>query len=1034
LRAQWDSLPNPEAQVSTCVQYGNRLYAGLEVGGFYYSDDYGSHWSGLEKGDIHASITKIEESGPYIFVTCSGTNGDVLYRSKKDTLYFIDYNILPNVGPVSKVFSTDTMWYVDPIKANIRREIMGSNYTNEPQFTQPQNTIFDLIQSGYNLVAACQGKIYYSEDRGLSWQASPDSVNLGNTAKLYTIHQSLYCFNRLGSGYRSDNNGKNWVKLDYFVQNFTQFYLDQLSFDGDALLALSQYNSSNVYAWRSTDKGQSWVPVYPELPRLIATFNTPTGKLAQCKTGFLHSTDNGNTWRTRVNGLKPIPMEVFCINTNGDWITAPAVGNTGLYISEQHTDYQLVPITFSNVRNLVVQGDKIAINASPDLLYSGDGGHQWIRRPFPNNPISATTLFWHNDRLFCRYYDGYLHEYDPLLDTWKNIATPFSFVTNCAAALHNYLFSAGSWGVKTSVNGGLNWKDPANGLPSGYIPNQMFTAGERVFITGQNTGGLYSSSDFGLTWEYAGNGIPSNNSGFIKDITGAGDLLFTRVNEGGPLYISDNGGTQWYTTSLASGNAFGYLGVMTVIGDSLYLYDGLNQKNPLVRRPIQDFAIQKLFGTVYLDKNQNGVQDSTETGIEGINVYLTQDQKVTRTDSLGRYTLSIDVASDTLRILAPFYKASVTPAFYALDSAAQHLDFGVFADQQDAGIYLSSSVQPRPGFLQYFIVSLRNNSVEPLKNVQLNASFQPQWQLQSTLPMGSLHGDTLQWLLDSLPVFGQWDAYVELRLKANTPIGTQLSDRVWLGYASDADSLNNQDTLRQTVIGSFDPNDKSVDMEQITTKNAQSRPSLTYKIRFQNTGNAAAEFVRVRDTLPENVDPATFRLLSASHPVQVKLSSPGNLDFFFNEINLKPKSPNEWQSHGFIDFSVQLKAGLQNGDSIKNKAAIYFDYNAPVITNTALTRILDTLVVGSKIPFADHMSLSIFPNPAQDQVQITWPISLNIKNLEVFNAQGQLVQHLIPGTQHQLDFSVKNLPNGSYWVLAKQGNQVYSLKLSVLHP
>jgi len=343
-------------------------------------------------------------------------------------------------------------------------------------------------------------------------------------------------------------------------------------------------------------------------------------------------------------------------------------------------------------------------------------------------------------------------------------------------------------------------------------------------------------------------------------------------------------------------------------------------------------------------------------------------------------------------------------------------------------------VQPRPGFLQYFIISVRNNSVETLKNIKIYARFQPQWQVQTTLPTASMQGDTLQWVLDSLPIFGQWDAYLEMRLNANTSIGTQLSDRVWFAFTGDADSLNNQDTLQQTVIGSFDPNDKIVDIEQITTKNAQKRPELTYKIRFQNTGNAAAEFVRVRDTLPENVDPATFRLLSASHPVQVKLSSPGNLDFFFNEINLKPKSPNEWQSHGFIDFSVQLKPGLQQGDSIANKAAIYFDYNAPIITNTALTHIWDTLVVGSKIPFADHTSLSISPNPAQDEVQITWPISLNISNLEVFNTQGQLVQHLIPGTQHLLNFSVKNLPNGPYWVLAKQGNQVYSLKLSVLHP
>ena len=54
---------------------------------------------------------------------------------------------------------------------------------------------------------------------------------------------------------------------------------------------------------------------------------------------------------------------------------------------------------------------------------------------------------------------------------------------------------------------------------------------------------------------------------------------------------------------------------------------------------------------------------------------------------------------------------------------------------------------------------------------------------------------------------------------------------------------------------------------------------------------------------------------------------------------LPDSNANERKSHGFIRFRIKPKNTLVAGDSIKNKAAIYFDYNSPVITNSAITQI-----------------------------------------------------------------------------------------------
>jgi hypothetical protein len=56
----------------------------------------------------------------------------------------------------------------------------------------------------------------------------------------------------------------------------------------------------------------------------------------------------------------------------------------------------------------------------------------------------------------------------------------------------------------------------------------------------------------------------------------------------------------------------------------------------------------------------------------------------------------------------------------------------------------------------------------------------------------------------------------------------------------------------------------------------------------------------------------------------------------FNMIKLVDSITNEAKSHGYISFSIKPKLELEIGDSVLNKAAIYFDFNLPVITNNAL--------------------------------------------------------------------------------------------------
>ena len=115
---------------------------------------------------------------------------------------------------------------------------------------------------------------------------------------------------------------------------------------------------------------------------------------------------------------------------------------------------------------------------------------------------------------------------------------------------------------------------------------------------------------------------------------------------------------------------------------------------------------------------------------------------------------------------------------------------------------------------------------------------------------------------------------------------------------------------------------------------------LDYVIRFQNTGTDTAFNVVITDQLAANLDASSFQMLEASHPARIKRDDRA-LTFEFLNIQLPDSNVNEPLSHGYIKFRVKPLPTLGDGDMVNNRANIYFDYNAPVVTNTAVTAFSD---------------------------------------------------------------------------------------------
>ncbi|MFK8005592.1 MAG: T9SS type A sorting domain-containing protein [Saprospiraceae bacterium] len=136
-------------------------------------------------------------------------------------------------------------------------------------------------------------------------------------------------------------------------------------------------------------------------------------------------------------------------------------------------------------------------------------------------------------------------------------------------------------------------------------------------------------------------------------------------------------------------------------------------------------------------------------------------------------------------------------------------------------------------------------------------------------------------------------------------------------------------------FGSYDPNDKRAIPTGIGMENnIQRNWELDYTIRFQNTGNDTAFLVVLRDTISEHLDLATLNVRSGSHDYFYEINPERELKITFATIELPDSTTNLAESQGFIEYSISPKSDVSFGSVIENTAYIYFDFNAPIITNT----------------------------------------------------------------------------------------------------
>jgi fimbrial isopeptide formation D2 family protein len=306
--------------------------------------------------------------------------------------------------------------------------------------------------------------------------------------------------------------------------------------------------------------------------------------------------------------------------------------------------------------------------------------------------------------------------------------------------------------------------------------------------------------------------------------------------------------------------------------------------------------------------------------------------------------------------------------------------------------------------------------------------------ISSTDTPASINGNDISWDLGTMQPFESRNFQVQVLLDASTPIGEIIASSANVAPVVDDEMpSNNQYELREEVIGSFDPNDKTVEpMEYITPAQVAAGQPLIYTIRFQNTGNYLAENVRILDTLSTKLDLSTVQVLSSSHPVEWFVRNGRLLEFVFENIFLPDSISNEPASHGFVKFSIKPKANLALGEGIDNKADIYFDFNAPVRTNTASISIDNGSLTVEK---ENGHDLKVSPNPNTGNFKLTLPNALeSAGDLQIMDGQGKIQYHCKWGSgQQSMNMKLSSLSAGSYFIQLKSGQKTWVTKVLVVN-
>lgn len=235
----------------------------------------------------------------------------------------------------------------------------------------------------------------------------------------------------------------------------------------------------------------------------------------------------------------------------------------------------------------------------------------------------------------------------------------------------------------------------------------------------------------------------------------------------------------------------------------------------------------------------------------------------------------------------------------------------------------------------------------------------------------------------------------------------------------------------QQNVGSYDPNDKKAQPAgyDVTNHYIYDYTALDYKIRFQNTGTDTAFNITILDTISPYLDLATLDMGASSHNYTWSIQNGNVLNVHFSNIMLPDSNANNLLSNGFFRYKIEQNANNSIGTIINNSAAIYFDYNPPVITNTTWHTIgedfVPVILLDQTTVVNESIEVTVYPNPFKQMttLEVTGKDYEQLE-LSVFDVAGRLVKTITSKEQNRIQLTKDEMTQGVYFYQLKGDDEL----------
>lgn len=437
-------------------------------------------------------------------------------------------------------------------------------------------------------------------------------------------------------------------------------------------------------------------------------------------------------------------------------------------------------------------------------------------------------------------------------------------------------------------------------------------------------------------------------------------------------------------------------------------------------------------GDVYVDANANCVNDPGEIGVQNTMIHCS-GFGYTFTDANGHYSFQVPTGTYTIsEQVNQYYPLSACQSNANVVSVTAAAGCNTVVDFSNGMnilhdlkiVTVNATTPPIPGntYLQKVIVKNEGTVTEsgiqmgyehdgqlPFVNAtlasftQLNsASFPNSYSVQSGFPSLTPNSSSVMILNyntpTSIPLGTVVDFYDTVANMAPINVNWLLDNTPW----------NNVNTFQTAVIGSYDPNYKEVSPkgEGVEGFVSTATKEFDYTIHFQNEGTYFAQNISVTDQLDEDFDWTTFKPGYSDYEYTTTVSETGLATFTFANINLPWKSNyGDVLSSGLVHYSIQRKTTNPIGTEFTNTANIYFDYNAPITTNTTLNTLQESGLGIDEDPLGANgiiaVSVDLYPVPTSDQLTIQ--VNNSLKNEVAIVSIIDLTGHVVSSDKVDLE-------------------------------